>query len=132
MNGDGAPQGARGTALRRHALALRCPWCGGGRLFAGWFRMEPRCSGCGLRFEREAGYFLGSIYINYGAAIVLALVLHLLMQFVWQVPTVVQMVLLGGVIALFGLGFFRWARALWLAFDLRLDPPRPDEFGPAR
>jgi hypothetical protein len=27
-----------------------------------------------------------------------------------------------------GLLLFRWARALWLAFDLSVDPPQPDEF----
>ena len=94
--------------------------------------MAARCSSCGLRFEREDGYFLGSIYINYGVAIVLALPLLLLMQFVWQVPMRVQLLSIGALIALFGLFFFRYARALWLAFDLRLDPPREDEFTPPR
>lgn len=110
------------------ALRLRCPWCGGGKLFAGWFRMHERCSGCGFRFERETGYFLGSIYVNYGAAVLLALVLHLAMQYLWHVDALLQSVLIGGVVACFGLYFFRWARALWLAFDLAIDPPRPEEF----
>ncbi|MCQ0987763.1 DUF983 domain-containing protein [Jiella marina] len=29
----------------------RCPRCGEGRLFAGFLRLEPRCSACGLDYE---------------------------------------------------------------------------------
>lgn len=116
-----------GASLRGRALRLRCPWCGVGRLFAGWFRMHRRCSECGLEFEREPGYYLGSIYINYGVAVVLTLVLHLLMQYVWQVAIGIQVALLTGLASLFGLVFFRYARALWLAFDLAFDPPGSDE-----
>ena len=59
------------TLLGR-TMRLRCPQCGQGRLFSGWFRMPRQCESCGLKFEREPGYFLGSIYFNYGvtAAIV--------------------------------------------------------------
>ena len=41
-----------GTALRR-ALALRCPRCGQGRVFDGWFAMRATCEACGLKYERE-------------------------------------------------------------------------------
>jgi len=57
------------TALRR-GFALRCPRCGTGRLFRGWFRMHDGCTSCGLSFEREPGFYLGSIYINYGVTVV--------------------------------------------------------------
>jgi len=124
-----APAG-RGADLRGRALRLRCPWCGEGKLFERGFRMHARCSGCGFKFEREGGYFLGSIYVNYGVAIVVALALHLPMQYVWFVPIALQIAVLVTVVAGIGFGFFRHARALWLAFDLRFDPPRPDEFAP--
>ena len=110
------------------ALRLVCPYCGKGRLFSGWFAMNERCSACGFKFERETGYFLGSIYVNYGVAVVIAIVLHLLMQYVWQRGALEQTIVIGGLVAGFGLGFFRHARALWLAFDLAFDPPRPEEF----
>ena len=32
----------------------------------GLIRMAAECANCHLRYEREPGYFLGSIYINYG------------------------------------------------------------------
>jgi hypothetical protein len=32
--------------------------------------MSESCSVCGLRFLREAGYFLGAMYISYGLGVV--------------------------------------------------------------
>ena len=50
------------------ALLKRCPLCGAGKLFTGWFRMKERCPGCGYLFEREEGFFLGAYVINLGIA----------------------------------------------------------------
>jgi hypothetical protein len=55
-------------------------------------------------------------------------VLHLLMQYVWHRGSLEQTFVISGLVGAFGLGFFRHARALWLAFDLAFDPPRPEEF----
>src|SRR2546422_8837393 len=55
------------------AIRLRCPRCGATPLFRGWFRMAEACALCGLRFERAQGYFVGAIYVNYAAAVILAI-----------------------------------------------------------
>ena len=55
-----------------HGLRLRCPRCGIGRLYGKPFRMNENCAHCGLKFEREQGYFIGAIYINYAATIAIA------------------------------------------------------------
>jgi uncharacterized protein (DUF983 family) len=47
----------------------RCPRCGGGHLFRGWFKMVECCEGCGYRFAREEGFFLGAFVINFGVTI---------------------------------------------------------------
>jgi uncharacterized protein (DUF983 family) len=47
----------------RHLAAivqLRCPRCLQGQVFATLFRMHEQCPVCGLRFEREPGYFTGA------------------------------------------------------------------------
>ncbi|HYO23690.1 MAG TPA: DUF983 domain-containing protein [Lacipirellulaceae bacterium] len=122
---DGAPP--LRTLLGR-ALALRCPKCGGARLFAGWFAMHPRCAACGRKFDRAPGYFLGSIYFNYGVT-ALAMIVGYFAVFFTQGE--VSRPWLGGLAAfclLFPLWFFRYARALWIAFDERWDPwPNEDE-----
>src|ERR1700722_20770164 len=59
------PRATLGQLLLR-AQRLRCPRCGEGRLFAGLLNMHEACSSCHLKYERAPGYFLGSIYVNYG------------------------------------------------------------------
>jgi uncharacterized protein (DUF983 family) len=39
----------------RHGLHRRCPRCGEGPLFRGWFAMRDICSDCGLIFEPTPG-----------------------------------------------------------------------------
>ena len=53
-------------------LRLRCPRCGRAALYRGAFAMHAGCAACGLRYEREQGYFVGAIYINYAATVVVA------------------------------------------------------------
>ena len=46
--------------------------------------MNERCPHCGLKFEREQGYFLGAMYFSYGIATVVIVLLAVL---VWAVRT---------------------------------------------
>lgn len=55
-------------------LRLRCPSCGVGKIYAGLTRMNPRCSRCGVIFERDEGDFLGAICIAYSVTAVLVAV----------------------------------------------------------
>ena len=56
--------GRRLLALVGRALRRRCPYCGGGGIFRGWFSLRERCPTCGVAFEREDGYFLGAYAVN--------------------------------------------------------------------
>lgn len=120
-------------AVLRRCVRLRCPVCGQGRLFAGWFRMRPACDGCGLKYARAPGYFLGSIYFNYGVTAVLIVVVYFTVFLASRVaPDAVPDLLsprlpyfkwlLAGVAALFPMWFFRYARSLWLGLDTYFDP----------
>ena len=53
-------------------LRLKCPRCGEGHMFSGLFKMRSECGSCHFRFEREAGYFVGAMYISYGATVFIA------------------------------------------------------------
>ncbi len=102
-------------------LRLRCPRCGRGPLFRGWFRMYPECEVCGLNFEREPGFYLGSIYVNYGITAFVSMSLY----FAGLARDVSPNLLLGGIMAfclIFPVLMFRHARAIWLAFDQFWDP----------
>lgn len=103
---------------------LRCPICGRGKLFRHWFRMEERCGSCGAVFEREAGFFLGSIYFNYGLTALITAIAYPVLQFN-RIGTGNKLML--GTVAfaiLFPIWFFRYARSLWLGFDHFVDPRR--------
>ena len=57
-------------------LANRCPNCGGATLFkAGTiFELNQQCSACGLKIEKDEGFFLGAMALNYGVTLVVYLV----------------------------------------------------------
>src|SRR5690606_30987936 len=112
------------------ALRLRCPLCGQGKLFRNWFRMHPACPHCGVDLQREPGFYLGSIYFNYGLTALITAIAYPAMMF----NGVSDRYLVPGTLAfalLFPLWFFRYARSLWAGFDQYMDP-RPGEAGTGR
>ncbi len=113
--------------LVSRALRLRCPICGQGSLFAGLLKMHANCPHCGVKFEREPGFFVGSIYINYGLTALIATVIYI-SNFVASGFQSTRNMQVGLVVfaLVFPLLFFRHARSLWLGFDQWHDP-RPDE-----
>lgn len=116
------PVSRRVWAILRRCLALRCPNCGGGKLFYGYFRMYPGCRPCGLRYERESGYFLGSIYINYGLTSLLVTATFFVFFLGFGVSPDMLLWPLAAFCFLFPMWFHRYARSLWLGFDVYFDP----------
>jgi uncharacterized protein (DUF983 family) len=109
------------------AWRLRCPRCGQGRLFKKWIRMNDRCPVCDLRYEREPGFFLGSIYINYGLTALLVTVGFYALYFGRVVSPQVALWIVTAFALLFPIWFFRYARSLWLGFDQYWDPVPEDD-----
>ena len=115
--------------LLGRALWLRCPLCGRGRLFRRWLLMHETCANCGVKFEREPGFFLGSIYINYGlTALIVAIVYPILL---FNKLAAERYLLIGSLVfvVLFPLLWFPWARSLWLGFDQWHDPREGETSG---
>jgi uncharacterized protein (DUF983 family) len=116
------------TALLWRGVRLRCPTCGAGRIFRGWFAMHDRCPTCERKFNRGPGYFLGSIYFNYGVTAVLVVVAYFAMHFSELLTGPKLLTALTAFIVFFPLWFFRYARSLWMAVDEALDPwPNAEE-----
>jgi uncharacterized protein (DUF983 family) len=113
--------------LLRGALK-RCPSCGSGGIFRGWFRMAERCPRCRYRFEREEGFFLGAYTVNLAISESLLLLLAIFPLIfllgtnrdvsVWPIVVVG---LLAAVVA--PLVFYPFSRTIWSAVDLMLRPP---------
>jgi uncharacterized protein (DUF983 family) len=106
--------GQRWSALLRQ----RCPSCGRAPLFQGPVTMYETCLACDLRFEREPGYFTGSMYIGYGmAAAVMALFMGAI-YLLWPKLDLSWAVLIAAVLFLPLVPWtWRWSRTLWLFFD---------------
>jgi len=102
-------------------LRLRCPVCGQGRLFDGWWKTRTHCTECGVPFAREPGFYLGAIYISYGLTAVVASALYLGLRFGAGNERAAFWASIGWTL-FFPLLFFRHARSLWLAFDELCDP----------
>lgn len=108
-------------------LAKRCPLCGSGKLFTGWFRMKERCPGCGYLFEREEGFFLGAYVINLvvaqGAVILLAVVPAIVLLARNPDTSIVPIVVAGVAGAILApILFYPFSKTVWTAFDLMLRP----------
>lgn len=109
------------TTLSR-ARRLRCPRCGEGRLFSGWLRMHSHCAHCKLKYERAPGYFLGSIYINYGVTAVSMAFAYILLHIVLEYEKHLVAPPVIGFCILFPMLFHRYARSFWIGMDCYFDP----------
>ena len=118
--------GARATAWAG-ILRQLCPRCRVGRIFGTSIfrifpRMHKRCPECGLKFEREPGYFLGAMYFSYAIGIVAISLLALMVWAVasWDLPASVAAGFLLFLPAAPAVTFF--SRVLWIYFDQLIDP----------
>jgi ABC-2 type transport system ATP-binding protein len=91
-------------------------------MFDGLFRMHPECLTCGLKFEREQGYFLGAIYINYAATVVCMLVGFFLLDYLVHLSLTYQIIVWSSFGVVFPLLFYRYSKSLWLCLDYIFNP----------
>ena len=86
--------------------------------------MYERCPACGLKFEREDGYFLGAMYVGYGLGMAAVTILA---AGVWAVLkwSLIKSVVGGMVLFLPLTPVLTWmARVLWIYLDQAVDPDR--------
>jgi uncharacterized protein (DUF983 family) len=114
----------------RSILQQRCPRCRMGgifrySIFRGFPKMCERCSICGLKFEREPGYFLGAMYLSFGLGVLIMAPIAVALWFLtgWWITKVILWAAalflpLAPTITLF-------ARVLWIYLDQTIDPQGP-------
>jgi uncharacterized protein (DUF983 family) len=105
----------------------RCPRCRQGPIFRaplwrGFLAMHERCAVCGLKYEREPGYFLGAMYFSYALSIPPVLAIMLLFWRFTSWPF--DLVILAAFVSYlpFVPAVTRWARVLWMYVDRHFDP----------
>jgi uncharacterized protein (DUF983 family) len=121
---------SRILVLFGRALVRRCPNCGGGPIFDGWFRMRERCPRCRLLLERgEEGYQVGAYMFNIVAAELVFAALFLgILAATWPDPPW-DLLLYGGMglMIMVPVIFYPFSKTIFLAFDLIFRPPETAE-----
>ena len=115
----------------RRALLLRCPNCGHGGLFTGFFKVKERCPSCGILLERgEADYFIGAYTLNLIAVeTLLALGFVIVVYATWPNPPWDALEYGGVVLSILGAVLcYPFAKTIWLAVDLIFRPPHREDF----
>lgn len=110
------------------ALRRRCPRCGQ-PAFDSWFRMKETCDRCGLRFEREAGYWVGAVTINTVVIFMTFLVVFGgSVMLTWpEVPWTAVLITTLVVNLAVPTVFYPISKTLWSALELSWHPLEPGE-----
>jgi uncharacterized protein (DUF983 family) len=97
-------------------LTNRCPNCGGRTLFVPGklFDIAPACPRCGMKIERDEGFFLGSMSLNYGFTIVVFLTPVLLLGYNGIIPSKAAFIIAGIGAIVVPMLFYRSSRSWWL------------------
>jgi uncharacterized protein (DUF983 family) len=104
-----------------HALRLRCPYCGKGKLFSHGYTMNDHCSNCGWIFEREEGYWTGAIAVNLVVSEMIAAIIAVPLAIAQASPLLVMGIGIPLLIALPFL-FYRHSKSFWMALDFMIHP----------
>ena len=105
----------------RALLTGHCPHCRQGKIFRGFLKMHETCPVCQIRYEREDGYWMMSIFVAY--TIYFAIIIPIIFaQFFleWEaLPTAITLIIVCLLMAPF---VFRISRIVWLHIDELIDP----------
>lgn len=105
-------------------LLQRCPVCFQGKVFNSLFGTYKTCPHCGVRFERETGYFLNAMFFAYTMGFLIVNSFGDLSLFsdvsirTFSIAIILEVVVLWPFI-------FRYSRLLWLHLDQMIDPRGP-------
>lgn len=127
MEGYGQMQSA-GMAPRilARSLRLRCPRCGRGPVLSGGFSTNDDCPVCGLRFQREEGYWTGAIYVNLITTQFLIVGGLFALMFLTDLSLWAQIAILAALGLFFPIFFYPVSKSIWLGMDhFFTDKPTP-------
>lgn len=102
-------------------------------MFDGYWSMKQTCPTCGMRFERDPGYWLGAMIVNTAVTIGTFLVVLVgAVALTW--PDVPWTPLVVGTMALnvaLPVLFYPFSKTIFVAFDLSVRPLSDQEAGEA-
>jgi uncharacterized protein (DUF983 family) len=105
-------------------LQLKCPVCHQGAVFDGFLHTNTHCPICGIKYEREPGYFTMAMYVSYAIGIVLFVPPTIFLVAI-KAPNLTYAGLAFAVVCLSPL-IFRYSRVIWLHIDQAFSPREHD------
>jgi uncharacterized protein (DUF983 family) len=122
------------------ALHAKCPRCRQGKMFANsMYGFKPQvmneyCSHCGLKFEREPGYFYVAMFVSYAFSVAQMIAIGMLTYLITgedDSPWLYIVVIFAGVVLLspFNYRYSRIVLLYWLTPGLNYSPERRDQSG---
>jgi uncharacterized protein (DUF983 family) len=108
--------------LLKRGLRQRCPVCGKGKIFQGWFKTYERCPVCNFAFEREPGYYTGAMAVNLVVSELLIVIIAVPLAASQTVPLPILIALGLTLPFLFPLLFYRPTKSIWMSLDHFLHP----------
>jgi len=94
-------------------LLHRCPNCGGDTVFRGLFATNSRCARCGFLIEREEGFFLGAMALNFAVG-AFPLIIVFVLVFMEKISATLAMAIVVVWGALVPILFYRSSKSLWM------------------
>jgi uncharacterized protein (DUF983 family) len=95
----------------------RCAKCHAGKIFQGFMSMNENCPSCGHHFEREEGFFMGSIILSYFASTLSILPIMLLAIFKYEADLIWSLVV-SSVVALITFPvIYRYSKIAWIHIE---------------
>lgn len=102
------------TIYLKRTFKNRCPRCGEGRVLKDVYSREQSCSVCKLEYNRENGFFLGGVPVNYVLICTFWIVPWLAAYFFDLAPVILVVVMsILGAVAFTYLGY-AYCQCLWL------------------
>lgn len=103
----------------------KCPVCHEGRIFkhkavfhpAKFDKMNERCESCGHKYEIEAGFFYGAMYVAYALTVAFSVATFILTYLIYsETPYWVYIINILAVLILLAPVTFRSGRLIWINF----------------
>jgi len=110
-------------------VSNKCARCHKGNVFANYnpysfkngLTMKSECSECGLKYEKEPGFFYGALYVNYALSSGIFIVLYLTDAIWIHMNTgLLLTIVTSAIVGCYPL-IYRWGRIFWLNFFVRYD-----------
>ncbi len=126
VEGNLTPWGARSTPGERFRRGVTgaCPRCGSHDVSDGFFTLKDACGSCSWTFEREEGYWLGSMVILM-ASVLFCFGVFLAIGIIAFWPDVAWTTLTySGIVLnlLVPIVLYRWAKTAWLGLHVAFVP----------